>query len=134
MIFAQTISTPASTAAASPQSTTFPVGKGVIHRLRVAFPPGPQGLLHVQIYRGQAQIWPSRAGQSFAWDAFAFDAAEWYEVDADPLEFTVVTWNTDTEFAHQVMVSMDQLPLAVLRPPSAELPLLQRLSRAILGR
>ena len=133
MLYSINISTPASTTQADPVETTILITVGVVHRVKVGFPPGPQTDLHVAIDRGNSQVWPSGASLSWAWDDYVFDMPEFYEVEVEPLEFVVRTWNDDASFAHECMVQLEILPRDVLLPESPAIPLLERMSRVLFG-
>lgn len=131
MIYTANISTPASTTQGNAQETAVVVNVGVVHKVRVGFPPGPETDLHVVIdYQGQ-QVWPSFPQQDFAWDNHVFEWDEWFEVTGPPLEFTVRTWNDDADNPHECVVTFDVLPLEVLRPAGPDLSILQRIGRAL---
>lgn len=107
MLFSFTVSTPANTLQAAPQRTVLPLDLGTIVQVEIGFPPGPQGLLHAVILRGQNQVWPTNPQGDFAWDEQVFSWPEDYPLDAEPLELTLVTWNLDDTYAHSVLVQLD---------------------------
>ena len=133
MLYVANISTPASTTQGDPVETRIPVTVGIVHRVKVGFPPGPQTDLNVAIDRGGSQVWPSGESVSWAWDDIVLDMPEWHEVDAEPLEFVVRTWNDDANFAHVCMVQLELLPREVLLPESPVLPIINRMARLLFG-
>lgn len=104
MIYGGVISTPANTAASSPLKTVYTVTEGIVYHLEVVFPPGPSGLLHVQIFDASYQVFPTTLGESFVGDNYAYDLDVLYAKDDKPFQFTVVTWNLDDTYAHEVSV------------------------------
>ena len=104
MIYGGTISTDANTTAAAPKKTEVAVTEGIVHHLTVVFPPGPAGLLHVQIFDGQYQMYPTTHGQSFVGDNLKLDLDVMYAKEDFPFVFTIVTWNLDDTYAHDVTV------------------------------
>jgi len=128
------VSTPANTTEADPQRTDMPLVRGVIDQVQVHFPPGPQGLLHAVIYRAGSPLWPRNVGDSFASDDFPIVFSPFYELEAEPLQLTAVTWNEDDSYAHQVNIRFNVVPRDLVFPDRAELGILEQLRRAILGR
>lgn len=104
MIYGGVISTPANTPASSPLSTIYTVTEGIVYHLMVVFPPGPSGLLHVQIFDASYQVFPTTIGESFVGDNYAYDLDVLYAKDDQPFLFTVKTWNLDETYAHEVSV------------------------------
>lgn len=104
MIYRFGISTPANTGASAKKRTNLKITAGVIHQLDLIFPPGPQGLLHVQINRGLNQVWPSNPEGSFAADNNMISFRERYEIMTEPYELEAYTWNEDDTYAHGVII------------------------------
>ena len=107
MLFSFQVSTPANTTLASPQRTQLPLDKGTIVQVDIGFPPGPQGLLHAVLLRGENQVWPTNPQGDFAFDHEVFSWPEEYELDGAPLHLDLITWNLDNAFAHIVLVQID---------------------------
>lgn len=131
------ITTPANTTKAAPLRTDLELIKGVIDQVQIAFPPGPQGLLHVTIERGGSLLWPSNEGDGFAWDDFTIDYGPLYEIEDDPVTLQAVTYNLDDSFEHQVNIRINIVPRELIFPeplPTEELGILQRLERVLLRR
>lgn len=101
MIYGGTIITPANTLQAAPLKTVFACTSGMIYVVKLYFPPGSSGLLHVQVYDADFQIFPSTIGQSFSGDNIDFSFDETYDKSNPPYELVVRTWNTDTEYDHE---------------------------------
>ncbi len=104
MIYGGTITTPANTAKVSPKVTEIAVTLGLIYHLKVVFPPGPSGLLHVQIFDGTYQVFPTTHGASFRGDNLALVFDELYDKSIEPMLLSVHTWNLDTTYEHDVEV------------------------------
>ena len=134
MIFVHTVSTPASTTEDNPQRTELVLGLGIIHRLDVGFPLGPQGLLHVAIDRDGRQLYPSNPQGNWAWDNLYIEHPTWFELEVEPFTVVARTWNDDDTLAHQVTLVFLILPRDILQPPRPEASLFQRLSRVVGGR
>ncbi len=104
MIYGGVISTAANTTAASPKKTVVTVTEGIVYHLKLYFPPGPSGLLHVQIFDATYQVFPTTLGESFVGDNQRFDFDVLYPKDDQPFQLAVVTWNLDDTYAHEVSV------------------------------
>ena len=109
------------------------LGHGIIHRVDVGFPPGPQGLLHVAIDRDGRQLYPSNPQGNWAWDNLTQQFPTWFELEVEPFTVVARTWNDDDTFAHEVTLQFLILPREILLPPRQETGVLQRLSRVISG-
>jgi len=101
MIFGGTILTPLGTLPAAPLRTILPIGEGMIYVLKLYFPPGSSGLLHVQIFDASYQLFPTTIGQSFSGDTIQYSFDETYPKFGPPWELDVVSWNTDTDYDHE---------------------------------
>lgn len=134
MIFLHNVSTPAGTLESAPQETELGLGYGILHRLDVAFPAGPQGLLHVAIDRDGRQLYPSNPQGNFAWDDEYIPNPVWFSLEHEPFAVVARTWNDDDELAHQVTLQFLILPREILQPAREDAGLLSRLGRIVGGR
>jgi len=107
MYYQTTIFTSSNTLAAVPLVTTLQLARGQITKLLVAFPPGPVGLLHVIIKDKGWQIAPWSLGQDLAGDDYAYEMTTQYPLIVEPYELTVITWNEDDSYAHQVTIGVE---------------------------
>ena len=122
------VSTPANTTQAAAQRTDMALEVGVINLVHIAFPAGPQGLLHVVIERGGSTLWPRNRADGFAWDNFTIAFNPMYEIEAAPELLTALTWNDDDTFAHQATLRFNVVPFEVAFPPRPEIGILQQLT------
>lgn len=109
MIYGGLISTPANTAEATPKWSEYAISGGIFYHLKVIFPPGPSGLLKVQIFDATYQVFPTTPDAYFEGDNLRLDFDVLYPKDAAPFVFLVKTWNLDDTYAHtvQVLLSME---------------------------
>jgi hypothetical protein len=128
------ITTAKSITKAKATRTRLDVITGVIDQVNIAFPPGPQGLLHVAIYRSGALLWPPNDDDGYAFEDYTLAWNPLYRLGDEPLEFTAVTWNEDDTFSHLVVIRFNIVPVETYFPERQELGILQRVERAILGR
>jgi len=78
MIYTSEIHTPANTLQANPLITVIETTAGIIYVLKIYFPPGSSGLLHVQIMDAGYQLFPTTIGQSFSGDNLSLSFDETY--------------------------------------------------------
>jgi len=102
LLFKFKITTPANTPATSKQKTTLPLLQGKIIQTTVLFPPGPSGLLHLQIYRGSRQVVPLNDGEDIRGNNVTFIFPEELLLLAEPYELIAYTWNESTQYEHEV--------------------------------
>ena len=108
MIYTATITIDANTAEVDAVRTVLRVGKGLIWRIEVEFPPGCAGLAHLKINDGLYQLFPATPGESFASDGTVIGFDDLYLKNSAPFEFVITTWNLDEAWPHtlQVRVAM----------------------------
>ena len=116
MFYVKDISTPANTSRLSPVVSDIKVWSGVIHRVEVVFPPGPSGLLHVTIWHGGHQVYPSTEGMNFAGDNESSEFNDFYPLPLGFNTITVKTYNEDDTYAHTCRVRFGVLPRWLVDP------------------
>ena len=104
MVFSTSITTTNGTAKKDAKKTVLKVSKGLAYRFVVEFPPGCCGLLHVQIFDGNYQVYPASMDDSFHSDARAIFFEDLYLKTAAPYEFSIKTWNLDDTWDHTIQV------------------------------
>jgi len=104
MVFSSPISTAAGVSEASAILTRIRVCRGLVYKMEVDFPPGSQGLLHIQIYDGSYQVLPASPGKSLVGDNRLLSYDDLYLKQAAPYEFVVKTWNLDDTYQHSVQI------------------------------
>jgi hypothetical protein len=107
MYYQATITTPANTSSDDPLITRLLLARGLITRIVVGFPPGAAALCHVQIKDKGWQICPWSLAEDLAWDDYVYDMSLRYEMIAEPYEVTVISWNEDDSYEHQVFVGIE---------------------------
>jgi len=116
MFYNYEIITPANTPEANKQSKEIKLVPGIIHYVRVAFPIGSAGLLHVVIRRpGVQQLWPSNPEGSFIGDDSEYAFKEFYYIPF-PAELVIDTWNDDDTYSHSCIVGLAVLPEEAIVP------------------
>ena len=102
MLFEFSITTPANTPESNKQKTILKLLKGKITNIVVWIPPGPSGLLHLQIFRSKRQIYPINDGSSIAGDNLKLNISDEIALFAEPYQLEAYTWNDDDTFEHTV--------------------------------
>jgi hypothetical protein len=99
-------SIPANTLEAGALEEYLQLTRGTIREIHVGFPPGPAGLVHLQVRDHGWQIVPWTPLQSLAWDNYVFVLPCDYELDIEPFDLTIRAWNLDDSYAHTVFVGI----------------------------
>jgi len=120
MLYEFQITTPANTPEASKKKTVLELELGVIVRTIIEFPPGPAGLLHLQINRAMHQLDPRNLNGSIIGDRTFLDFEEWYELTEEPYQLEAYTWNEDDTYQHMVIVRFVLLTWAQLAKRGAD--------------
>jgi len=104
VIYQKTISTVITDYATLPKQTILKVCKGLVYKVEIAFPPGPAGLLKVQIFDGGHQVWPSTPGEYFATEAQTISFDDTLLKLAAPFQYNIYTINECEKFTHEVTI------------------------------
>ena len=104
MIYGTNILIPKNTPASKPIRAPIQVVNGLVYKIEIAFPPGPEGTAHIVINDGGFQVWPSSPGVDFAADEYTISFDDTYLKTTDPLEFQVYGYNTDEINPHTIQV------------------------------
>lgn len=112
MFYRYPVTVTKNTTEATKEKTVIDLAAGQIVSVSVGFPWGCSGLVHVQIYRSEHQMWPTNPGGSFAWNDYnvVFDEAE--ESGGPTDEWSIRAWNEDVRHDHTIVVRFNILPLA----------------------
>jgi hypothetical protein len=104
MIYTENIVIPKDTKATSPILKRLNVTRGLVYKIEIEFPPGPEGTTHIVINDGGFQVWPTTPGVDFSSDSYTISFDDTYMKTVDPLEFQIYGFNTDLINAHTVQV------------------------------
>lgn len=111
MFYLFSIPVPRSTPESNPLITDLSLGPGEIAEVRVGFPWGCAGLVHVQVWRAEHQVWPSSPGESFAWNDYVYEFPEAEPVSGPAEHWSIRAWNDDERHDHRVEVALAILPV-----------------------
>jgi hypothetical protein len=104
MYYSYPVTVTKETTEATRETTVMDLAAGQITQVEIGFPWGCAGLVHVQIYRSEHQMWPSNAGASFAWNDYTIRFPEAETCLGAPDEWTIRAWNTDIRHDHLIVV------------------------------
>ena len=116
MFYSKQITTPKSTTRANAVITTVKVWSGVITKIAVRFPSGPQFLLHCAISSGGHQVFPINKSDDVVGEDERIEADEFYKLKVGWNTLRIETWNDDTAYAHDSIVMITVLPLWLASP------------------
>ncbi len=115
-----TISTPANTAQATPQSTNWTVGFGLLERVDIVIPAGHVGLTGIQLLWGARQVVPYDGAEFLAGndDEITVELGLWVQSGV----LVVRTFNTDDTFPHAFLLRSYVTDIPRLPPLVAPAP------------
>jgi len=104
MIYAKDCLIDAATPATNPSHDVLNVTRGLVYKVEVEFPPGCAGLVHLAIFDGGHQAWPSSAGTDFHTDGFTISFDDTYLKLAAPYQFDIYGYSAGTLHNHTIQV------------------------------
>ena len=119
MFYRFSLTVPANTAEIDAKTLDMQVWAGVITRVMIMFPPGPQGLLRCQILEGIASRWPTNSNEYFGANNETVDFKEHLEINTPPALFKLRAWNLDDTYEHTVYIRLGVLPRWAVLPVGA---------------
>lgn len=134
MIFHASITTSANTAEADYKETSLKVVKGLVYKITIYFPPGSRGLLGVQIFDKNYQVYPTTIGEWFTGDNIPYNFEDTYYKLTEPFNFIIKTYNTDELYEHKVnvMVGMVSEKIFIARyVPTEQYKVMKQILREI---
>ena len=109
----------AGTTTASPKVVDMKLTHGVIHAVKIDFPPGPRGEVYLAIFQGGVQRWPFNRGGYFRADNTLINFDEFLELNSEPYILTAKGWSPDANYDHtlhiQIGVIESKIALASLK-------------------
>lgn len=114
-------SIPANTLEADAIEERLQLTWGTIREIHVGFPPGPAGLVHLQVRDKGWQIVPWTPLQSLAWDNYVFVLPCDYRLDVEPYDLMIRAWNLDDSYTHTVFVGVvldENVPMSTMTVPT----------------
>ena len=118
MFYRVSLQVPANTLITAPVTADIPAVRGVVYRVSVQFPFGCAGLVHVNIWHREFQLWPSNMGAYFSSDGQTIEFTEEYQLLELPYEFQVRGYSEDDTYSHKITVRVGMRQLEVGRLPA----------------
>lgn len=116
MLYEYDLIVPANTAEAEAVEQRMKLTAGVIHRVEVQFPIGTRALIHVQIFRGGHQVWPTNLDGNIKADGYVVAWDENYELSAGDNELVAKGWSTADTYSYTVSVRVGILAKEAVNP------------------
>lgn len=113
MVYTKTILSAAGGSKSNPTREDMFLTSGLIYQFECYFPPGSSGLLHVAVFDGGFQVWPSEAEETFFGDNTLISFPDRYYIDSPRKAFTIAHWNEDDTYAHSFQVRIGQVSAKV---------------------
>ena len=88
----------------SSQTQEIELEGDVITKVRIRFPPGPQGLLRVAFFYGIKQIFPYNEGEFFYGDNEVIEWEEYFPFPETPLKLKIKLINDDDTYSHSCYI------------------------------
>lgn len=104
MIYSTSITTAAKGTEKNATRTTIKITKGLIWLMEIDFPAGCVGLVHAQLFDGKYQLLPASPGKNLSGDGQLLRYDDSYLKEAAPFELTLVSWNEDELWTHNIQV------------------------------
>jgi len=92
------------TAADSDKKTIIRLRGDLITYMNIRFPPGSLGLLKIQFFYGDLQIFPQEQGDYFNGDDEIIEWEEFWEIPGEDEPLTIYTKNEDEYYDHAVLI------------------------------
>lgn len=106
--------------AADPKSDDIHLTEGVIHQVDVMFQSGTLLDVHVQIWQGNLQLWPSNRGATMTGDATIISFREFYPIAPGNQILTIKSWSGQIVKTKFIEVHLGILAKKVIQPLSFE--------------
>ena len=75
-----------------------------ITKVRIRFPPGPQGLLKVAVFYGLEPLFPCETDTYFVGEDEVIEWEEYWQLPETPCELTILAENQDDTYDHSVYI------------------------------
>ena len=107
MVFSVDVTTPANTQIANALRTPIILFIGLIYHIEVYFPPGPSGLVGVQLSAGNHQLLPYNNGSWLRGDNILFKYDDLLHFDISTSQMDIITYNIDAVYDHHILVNIE---------------------------
>ena len=133
MLYEYSLTIAANTPEAAPATLAAPLAPGTVARVDVQFPSGCVGLVHVQIWRREHQVWPGNLDGDISAEGMVVSWPEDQDLDDEPFAVQLRGWNEDDTFPHKITFRFALLSLGRKAEAQEAAGLLKRIGAAIFG-
>lgn len=106
MYYLFTLVLPENTPLGAPVIQTAEIQAGVIEFIEVEFPYGCVGLAHVKVFYNTIQVVPYNPPGDLYGNDRIFKLDLHFPIDDPPYELTLVGWNDDDTYFHQISIGV----------------------------
>lgn len=128
MFYEFEISAPANTGEGAPVEEPMKLTHGRITHGAVFFPDNSAGQLHVTIWFGGHQVWPTNPDGDIRGNDQEVMIEERYDVVESPYLFTAKAWNEDDTYLHAAIIRFVMIPIEVMKEEQDQLTWLTRIA------
>ena len=93
----------------SPSEQRLKLTHGVIHAIRLDFPPGPRGEVNLAIYHEEHQLYPTNPGGAFNADNTYITYDDYFELLTAPYELVARGWAPTADYDHTIHIEIGLL-------------------------
>ncbi|MBI2869388.1 MAG: hypothetical protein HYX96_06150 [Chloroflexi bacterium] len=116
MFYDFSFTVPANTPASAPASLEMKLTRGIVHNVKLLFPPGPHGMVKVGILHGLHQFLPTNPDGYFASDDENINIDEHYELTEAPFILKAVGYSPGTTYNHTISIRIGILSPEIIEP------------------
>lgn len=104
---------------AAPAEQVLKLTHGVIHTVRLDFPPGPRGEVNIALYHEGHQLYPTNPDGAFNADNTYINYDDFFELLTEPYSLKARGWAPTANYDHTVHIEIgvmeSKLALAMLK-------------------
>ncbi len=104
---------------AAPEELELKLTHGVIHTVRMDFPPGPRGEVNMVLYHEEHQLYPTNPDGAFNADNTYINYEDYFELSTAPYTLKARGWAPAADYNHTVHIEVgiieSKIALASLR-------------------
>lgn len=129
MFYDFALTVPADTQETSPAELRMKLTAGILHNVRILFPPGPHGLVKIRILEDGHQFLPTNPDGYFASDDEAIAIDEYYPLTAEPYTMRAIGYSPGTVYPHTIAIRIGILPSTSLQETTSLNDMLKKMLR-----
>ena len=91
---------------AAPEELELKLTHGVIHTVRLDFPPGPRGEVEIALFHEEHQLYPTNPDGAFNADNTYINYDDYYELFTEPYFLKARGWAPDANYDHTIHIEI----------------------------